>query len=97
MAVDRVDRKPDNLDAALVELGLEAGHGAELGGADRREILGMREQHGPVVADPVVETDLAFSRIGLEIRGGVANLERHENLHRGCPMREYWEIMRPIT
>jgi hypothetical protein len=29
-----------------------------------------------------VEADLAFSRFGLEVRGGIANLERHENLLR---------------
>jgi hypothetical protein len=43
----------------LVEFRLELRHVAELGGAHRGEVLGMREQHGPRVADPVVEPDLA--------------------------------------
>ena len=76
--VDWVDRQPDDLDAALVEFRLQPRHGAELGGADGREILGVREQHHPVAADPVVETNLAFGRFRFEIGGGVADLERHD-------------------
>src|SRR5262249_17486931 len=39
MAGKRVDGQSDDLDAALVELGLDLGHIAELGGAHWREIL----------------------------------------------------------
>ena len=39
-----------------------------------------REQYDPIVADPVVEVDFAFRRFGFEIRGDIANLERHGNL-----------------
>ena len=39
--------RPMDLHAALVELGLEAGDGAELGGAHRGEVLGVREEDGP--------------------------------------------------
>ena len=48
-----VDRQADDLHVALVELGLELGHVAELGRAHRGEVLGVGEQHGPRVADPV--------------------------------------------
>ena len=57
----------------LSNSGLILRHVAELGGADRREILRVREQHRPRVADPFVEADAAFGGLGLEIRGGVAD------------------------
>ena len=75
--VDRIDGQPDDFHAALVEFRLELGHGAELGGADRGKILGVREQHDPIIADPIMEADLAFRRFGFEIRGGIAYLECH--------------------
>jgi hypothetical protein len=43
MIVDGIDGKPDDFHVAPVELRLEPGHIAELGGAHRSEILGMRE------------------------------------------------------
>jgi hypothetical protein len=75
--------RADDLDAALVELGLDLGHVAELGGADRREVLGVREQHRPFVADPIVKADLAFGRLGREIRDRIVDRERHPYLL-GC-------------
>jgi hypothetical protein len=38
VVVDGVDGQADDLDVAAVELGLDAGHVAELGGAHRREV-----------------------------------------------------------
>ena len=52
-------------------------HGAELGGAHRGEVLRVREQDRPLVADPLVEVDLAFGGLGLEIGCGVADTQRH--------------------
>src|SRR5208282_2904996 len=46
-------------------------------GTDRRKILGVRKQHDPIIADPVVEADFAFGGFGFEIRGGVANRKSH--------------------
>ena len=46
-SLDGVDAQADDLRVALVELGLELRHVAELGRADRREVLGMREQDRP--------------------------------------------------
>src|SRR5215510_11176637 len=78
MAGERVDGQADDLHAALVELGLDLGHVAEFGGADRREVLGMREQHRPFVADPLVEADLAFGGFRFEIRRSVVDSESHD-------------------
>ena len=61
----------------LSNSGLSVGHVAELGRADRGEVLGVGEEHGPRVADPVVELDRAFGGLGLEVRGGVAKLQSH--------------------
>ena len=73
VVVDRVDAEADDLDVALVELGLELGHVAELGRAHRREVLRVREQDRPRVADPVVELDAALGGVGLEIGCDVAD------------------------
>src|SRR5262249_27767375 len=56
---------------------LDLRHIAELGRTDRREVLGMREQHGPGIADPVMKLDLAFGGLSLEIRGRVIDCECH--------------------
>ena len=78
--VDRIDAQADDLDVALFEFGFDLGHVAKLGGADRGEVLGVREQDGPGIADPVVKFDFAFRRLRLEIRRRVANRESHRNL-----------------
>ena len=77
VVVHRVDREADHLDVAAVELRLDAGHVAELRRADRREVLRVREQHRPRVADPIVEADPSVRRVGLEVRCGVAELDAH--------------------
>ncbi len=74
---DGIDRKAYDLDIAFIEFRLEASHGAEFGGADRREVLRMGEQDGPRIPDPVMEADVAFRCRGFEIRGGIANLKSH--------------------
>src|SRR5207248_10460629 len=77
VAVDRVDRQPEDLHVPAVELGLDLRHVAELGGAHRSEGLRVREQNGPRIADPIVEADRPFRRVGLEVRGLVAKSEAH--------------------
>src|SRR5689334_8596039 len=64
---DRIDAESEDLAAALVELGLETGHVAELGRANRGEILRVRKQNRPPRADPVVEVDLPLRGVGGEI------------------------------
>ena len=74
VVVGGVDGQADDLHAPLVELGLGVGHVVELGGADGREVLGVGEQHGPGVAQPVVEFDASLGGVGLEVGGFVAKL-----------------------
>ena len=61
MVAARVDRQPDDLHIAPVELRLDPGHVAQFGRADRGEVLRMREQDRPRIADPVVEMNATFS------------------------------------
>ena len=61
------------LRVALFEFGLEAGHVAELGGADGGEIFGVGEEDGPAVADPFVEIDGALGSFGGEVGGVVVD------------------------
>ena len=73
-----VDAEADDLDVALVELGLQLGHIAELGGADRGEVLRVRKQNAPAGSEPVVEADSAFGCLRFEIWRGAANLNGHD-------------------
>lgn len=72
MAAEGVGREADELDAALVELGLKASHLTELGGADGGVVLGMGEEDHPAVADELVEVDKAIGGIGLKVGGNRA-------------------------
>src|SRR3546814_10912198 len=47
MCFDRIDRQTDGFHVALVPFGTKFCHFAKLGRTDRREILGMTEQHPP--------------------------------------------------
>src|SRR4029078_8998622 len=80
MEVDRVDTETDDLDAPLVELRFDPRHITEFGGADRSEVLGVREQNAPGIAEPFMEPDVALCGVGLEIRGDIAELECHLTL-----------------
>ena len=70
--IHRVDGQGNGLDAAFVELILELGGKAQLGGAHRGEVGGVGEQDAPAVTEPLVETDLAGAGVLLEIGGDVA-------------------------
>ena len=59
--VDWIDAQSDDLGVALGELRLDLRHVAELGRANGREVLGMREQDRPAVADPLVEVDRSLA------------------------------------
>jgi len=73
--VDVVGAQADQLHAACGELGLQLGEGAQLGGADRGEVIGVREEDGPLVADEVVEVDGPVGGLGIEVRGDGAQTE----------------------
>lgn len=75
VAIDRVGRKPNHLDAPLGELGLQLGKGAELGGAHGGVVLRVREEDDPLVADELVEVDGAGRGVGLEVGGLGAEAE----------------------
>src|SRR3546814_3293517 len=55
--IDRIDREPDRLHPALVPFGAQPCDFAQLGRADRREILGVAEEQAPGRPEPLVETD----------------------------------------
>ena len=86
MAVDRIDRQTDDLDAALVELRLDLGHVAEFGGAYRREVLRVGEQYGPGIADPVVEANL--SSVVCASKSGAMSLIARVITHLPCVIRQ---------
>src|SRR5262249_13017156 len=97
VAVHRVDGKPDDFRVASIEFGLELGHVAELGGAYRREVLGMRKQHGPGIVDPVVEANAAFGCISLEIWSRIINLKSHRVPPLPLSLRLTVSRSRPMT
>src|SRR3546814_10285168 len=45
--------------------------------ADRREVLGVREEHAPAVADPVMKADFALGGLRREIRRRAADGKCH--------------------
>ena len=75
--VSRVDRQAYNLDIAPRKLVLKPGQRPKLGGTDRCEILGMREQNAPAASQPVVECDLAMGSLRCEIRCDVVDSQNH--------------------
>ena len=72
---DRVDAEADHLRPALGKLRLEVGDCAEFRGADRREVLRVREQHSPAIADPLMEVDGALGRFGGEVGSYIVDAE----------------------
>src|SRR6266436_7770439 len=76
---DRIYAEADDLAVALVELGLRPRHVPELGRTDRGEVLRMREQDGPPVADPLVEIDPALRAVRGEIGSFAVDPQGHES------------------
>lgn len=75
VGLEAVGGETDDLDVALVKLGLETGNDTELGGADGGEVCGVGEEDDPGVADEIVELDVALSGLGLEVGGDGAKTE----------------------
>jgi hypothetical protein len=73
----------DQLDAESSKLGLELGESAELGGADGREVIRVREEHGPAVADELVEVDGTVGGLRIEVGGSRAQAEATYTCERG--------------
>jgi len=80
VAVEGVGRKADQLDAALGELGGQAGHLAELGRADGSVVLGVREEDDPAVTNELVEVNRPLGGLGLEVWGDRAQAEAGRQL-----------------
>lgn len=70
---DRINTKSDHFGAPRRELLIECRDGAQLSGADRGEILGMREEHRPVITDPFVKLDGAVSGFSSEVGCDIVN------------------------
>jgi hypothetical protein len=77
VVLDRVHRQSDDLHVAPVELGFDLGEVAEFRRADGGEVARVGEQHGPRVADPVVEPQGPLRRLGLEVGGQLVDLQCH--------------------
>jgi len=68
VAGDGIDAESDDFRVALGELRLQAGHIAQFGGAYRGEILWVRKEDGPSVADPFVKVDRTLRGFGGKVR-----------------------------
>ncbi len=75
--LELVDRKSQDLDAALFEFGLELGGVTELGRADRGVVLGVRKEHCPLAVDIIVEADFAFCGLGGKVGGDISDENGH--------------------
>lgn len=69
VALDRVRGQTDELGVALGELWLELCECTEFSRADWGVVLWVREQDHPVVADELVEVDLAIGGLSVEVWG----------------------------
>src|SRR5436853_4215107 len=72
VGIRRVDAEADDLHIALIKFGLQARAFAEFGGAYGREIFGMREEHRPAIANPLMKINWALGSLSSEIRGCVS-------------------------
>jgi len=70
-----IGRNTDDLDIALCKVVCATSDLAELGGADRGEVSGMREEDGPRTTDPFVELDQTSCSLSLEIGGDATETE----------------------
>lgn len=75
VALNGVRRDADQLDAALGELWLQLGEGAELGCAYWRVVFWMREENDPVVANEIMELDSSLGGVCLKIGRDAAQTE----------------------
>ena len=77
MILGAIDRDADHLGVAGIPFVGELRDRAEFGGADRREILGVREQDRPVVADEFVQRKRALVCFDFKIGDGVVDAQAH--------------------
>jgi hypothetical protein len=70
--IERVYADGQYFYVSLVELVLQLGRHAQFGGAYGRKIGGVREEHAPVVAQPLVEINGSFGGICRKVGGYIA-------------------------
>jgi hypothetical protein len=73
VVVDGVRAEADHFRVASVEFRFQTGHVAQLRRADGREVLGMRKQNRPFLADPFVKLDGTVGGVGGEVGGFIAD------------------------
>ena len=64
---NRVNAQSYNFGVSLGKFGLEAGHVAEFGGADGREIFWMGKQNCIAISDPLVKADRALGSFSSKV------------------------------
>ncbi|QTK78653.1 hypothetical protein AT6N2_C0807 [Agrobacterium tumefaciens] len=77
MALDRINRDANDLDATLLKFRLQSAHRAKFRRANRREILRMRKQHRPAVTDPVVKAHRTMCGLGREVGCYIVDTQAH--------------------
>ena len=77
VALRGIDTQGDGFHVALLPLGAQARHFAQLGGADRGVVRGVGEQHHPAAVSEVVEVDGPQLGVLGEIGNGIAELQGH--------------------
>lgn len=73
---DIVGAQANELDAASSELRLELSESTELGGANGGEVIRVREQDGPAVANEFVESNRTVGGLSSEVGGSRAKAKR---------------------
>ncbi|MNR36858.1 hypothetical protein D3C85_1548320 [compost metagenome] len=82
----RVDGQRDGLDPTLGKFVFQLRRKAQLGGAHRREVGRVGEQHTPAIAQPLVELDSTSAGVLFEIGGDIAESEAHGAVPCECLM-----------
>jgi hypothetical protein len=88
-----INAQTDYFTVPLRELRFETRHIAELGGANRGEILWMGKQNGPPVTNPFMEVDGSFRRLRGEIGSFFSDMERHKL----SPFNLVWIMTLPLA
>src|SRR5262249_15535743 len=73
----RVDAQSDDPRVAPIELGLHSRHVSELGRTHGGEVLWVREEYYPGLADPLMEANRALGGFSFKIRSDIANSKSH--------------------
>jgi hypothetical protein len=88
MGRDRIDAYRQHLHVTARELFHELCRAALFSRAYRRVVCGMRKQHRPMVADPLVELYRPSRRVLVKVGGNVAEMKTHKNLTVWMDIRE---------